>query len=130
MQHLRTELPNDNLPELVDCEIGVKLHDKPRLQRCTAMLAATAPSDPKTLSFQWAYAVERKDYARAKALLERLKQTAISPQALRKMEEATSLARPWWKRALVSWWTVVVVFVIAVFAATRLRRHLQPATAK
>jgi len=133
VQQLRTATPHSNTGDVVECEVGLKLHDKQRLQRCTANLVASAPSDPKTLSFQWAYSVERGDYAGAKALLERLKQTAISPKALQKMEEATSLARPWWKRALRSWWALSVLVLIVLAAAITLmsRRHQQqPATAK
>ncbi len=131
VQHLQTSMPNDSLADIVDCEVGVKVHDKPRLQRCTAKLQVSAPTDTKTVTFQWAYAVERGDYAEAKSLLERMKQTAISPIAIERMEQATSLARPLWKRTLTSRWALIALaLLVGVFGATVLKRRHQPAIAK
>ena len=133
VQQLRTEAPNGGVADLVECEVGVKLHDQVRLKRCTANLEVLGPNDPKTLSFKWAYAVERRDYAQAKSLLEQLRQTAISKKTLNSMEAATSLALPIWRRALTHSWLLAgfgtALVALALFFLAR-RQYQQPIAAK
>ena len=97
---LRSASPPSPAADVVECEVGAKLHDKIRLKRCTANLAARNPVDAVTLSFQWAYAVERGDYNDAKSLLTQLRQTTGNSSAIKRMEDATASALPFWKRPL------------------------------
>jgi hypothetical protein len=130
---LRSASPPSPAADLVECEVGVKLHDKTRLQRCTANLAARNPVDAVTLSFQWAYAVERGDYNGAKSLITQLRQTTANASVIKRMEDATALALPLWKRALR--WPFALVVVGGLALATLLtifgRRFVrQPIIAK
>ncbi len=131
IQHLRSALPESALADIVDCEVGARIHDQQRLLRCTTKLTAIAPSDPKTLTFQWAYAVDRGDYYGAKALLARLKQTPLGPSTIERMEQTTLSARPLWRRVLSNWWSlgVLALFLIAL-GALRLKWQRRPATAR
>ena len=134
VKQLRAEEPKGGVADLVECEVGVKLHDQVRLQRCTANLAVLGPTDPKTLSFEWAYAVERGDYNQARSLIEQLRQTTISQRALKRMEDATRLALPLWKRALTNTWLLVVgvggIIVALAFTFLGKRQPQQTVAAK
>jgi tetratricopeptide (TPR) repeat protein len=131
IQHLEKKLPQSTVPYEIECQLGLRLQDRARLQHCTDRLGALAPEDPKTLSLQWAYALQRKDYGSARELLDRAKTAAISPEDLHRMQEATRTAEPLWRRSLTSpWvWSATALGLLGAAAFGRLgRRRMTAAT--
>ncbi len=130
VKHLRQNLPNSSAADEIECELGLKVKDSARLRRCTQNLATRLPNDQKTLTYQWAFAVMRKDYPAASQLLARLKKTNAKPEVIRKMVEITQTAQPWWRRALHNWWALVVSLLVILafgFAITKVKRTRQSA---
>jgi hypothetical protein len=81
------------LPALLRCEVGVRFEDTAALEGCTAELAKAAPDDPKTISFQWALALAKRDASGARGLIGRAKQAGVSTSGLDVMERATKQMR-------------------------------------
>jgi hypothetical protein len=79
------------------CRIALALHDVPALESCTSALAKVAATDGTTLSYQWALAIERHDFAGAQQLVTRASKAGIAPEALAKMTEATAGQRRQWR---------------------------------
>jgi tetratricopeptide (TPR) repeat protein len=122
--HLQAEASTRRLASELQCEVGARLEDTTRLEACTVTLAATAPDDPKTLSFQWALALARKDFAQARTVIAHARKTEMPPQGIQQMEAATLAAEPMWSKSLRDWRlpaavSVVMVAGIFIFAARR-----------
>jgi len=106
----------------LQCELGVRLADEPRLSACTAGLAENAPDDPKTVAFQWALALQRGDSAGAARLVDRAKHAGIEPAGVAAMERATTSAarsasgKPARSRG---WWAIGAVALIVGGVAGR-----------
>ena len=134
VKHLRQSLPDSSVADEIECELGLKVKDRLRVQRCTQNLAARWPNNQETLTYQWAFAVMRNDHSAASQLLEKLKKTNPKPEVIRNMVEMTAqTAQPWWRRALSNWWAAaLLVLVILTFgyAITRLKRTRHSAQAK
>lgn len=88
---------------VVECRLGIKLEDQARLERCTKVLAQHSPQDPRTLTFQWSYALMRKDYGQAKQLLAAMAKTDMNPQALAQARETTATQSALWRRPFTDW---------------------------
>lgn len=74
----------------VECELAMHTADVPMLQRCSGELAALAPDDPKTISFQWAAAMREENAAEAQRLVKRARIVGMKPAGLNRMERATT----------------------------------------
>ena len=77
----------------VRCKVGLALHDVKTLEACTTALAAVAAADSTTLSYQWALAVERRDFSGAEALVARARQAGLAAEAVTQMEVTTKAER-------------------------------------
>lgn len=116
VKHLReTEQPA--AAAVIECRTGVKLEDRVRLERCTQVLGKTSAQDPRTLTFQWSYALLRKDYGEAKRLLGLMEKTNMNPQALAQARDATDQASAWWRRPLTDWRYAVVAIATLLLGA-------------
>jgi hypothetical protein len=87
--HLQKEAQLGAVPTMLRCEVDLRFKDLPAFEACTAELAKLAPDDPKTVSLQWALAVEKHDRGTAMSLLERARGLGVNAAALAKMEEGT-----------------------------------------
>ncbi len=87
--HLANEAQLGAAPTVLRCEVALRFKDWPALEACTGELARVAPSDPKTVSLQWALALERNDRAEALRLIDKAKVTGMSAAAVAKMEAGT-----------------------------------------
>jgi hypothetical protein len=76
-------------PAYVHCQVALALEDKAGLKTCTAALHTVAPNDPRTISFEWALAIQNRDHAGADALIERAKKAGVSPEGIATMERTT-----------------------------------------
>ena len=81
--------------------MALRFKDTPALEACTAELARKAPRDPKTVSLQWALALQRHDRGAALGLIDRARQAGMSPDGLAKMERATRAMTLRWFGKLV-----------------------------
>ena len=87
--HLRHEAQLGALPTMLRCEVDLRFKDFPALEACTAELAKMAPQDPKTISLQWAVAVQKQDRGEALALIARARSAGMNSDGLARMERAT-----------------------------------------
>jgi tetratricopeptide (TPR) repeat protein len=103
IDHLREDESTRQLATDLQCEVGARIEDTQRLEECAAALAAVAPDDARTISYQWALALNRKDFAQARDVIAHAKNTAMPPQGIQHMEEVTRAAEPMWRKALRDW---------------------------
>ena len=89
IKHLEQETNGDTASTTLRCEMDLRFKDIPALEDCTARLARQAPNDPKTISLQWALAVEKRDRGAAMTLLDRARSLGVNATALAKMQEGT-----------------------------------------
>jgi hypothetical protein len=75
--------------EKLRCELALHENDLPALGVCSAKLAVAAPNDPKTISYEWALALDRRDAPAARRLVERARRTGVHRDVVAKMQEAT-----------------------------------------
>jgi hypothetical protein len=89
LTHLAGEAQLGALPTMFRCEVALRFQDLPALAACTDTLGRTAPNDPKTVSFQWALALQRHDREAAVQLLDRARELGVGQDGVAKMERAT-----------------------------------------
>jgi hypothetical protein len=87
--HLDGEAQLGALPTMFRCEVALRFADTAALAACTDTLSRTAPNDPKTVSFQWALALQRHDRSRALQLLDRARAMGMGKDGVARMERAT-----------------------------------------
>ena len=87
--HLAHEADLGALPTMLSCDVALRFNDRPALESCTAESARKAPKDPKTISLQWALAVQNHDRGAALGLIDRAREVGMSPDGLAMMERAT-----------------------------------------
>jgi hypothetical protein len=105
---------------MLRCEVDLRFKDFAALETCTKELAAKAPQDPRTISLQWALAVERSNRADALALIDRARSAGMNDAGIAQMERAT--------RAMTLRRIGLLVVILAgmaggVFAFVRFRRE-------
>jgi tetratricopeptide (TPR) repeat protein len=103
IQHLRDDANGKDAADELECQLAVRLEDIDRLQRCTTTLAARAPNDAKTLSYQWALAMKRGNVREAEALLERARSTEMQPEGLEQMERGIASFQAARRRKMYTW---------------------------
>jgi hypothetical protein len=106
----------------LQCELAQRVRDTAMLEECTASLSAVAASDPKTIAFEWALAMDRREHSRAAELIERARRAGLAPQMLRDMELATSAVSPGWRQLAGDVRLMLLAFLVA--GALLLRRSL------
>ena len=87
VEHLRAQMPNETLADEIKCDVGLKLQDNNRMKECTDGLAAKAPDNTKTLTYEWAYALQRGDSPAAQRVIDKAKRLAIPPAVIRNLEQ-------------------------------------------
>ncbi len=131
--HLQTVEGGPDLAQSIECELGVRNEDLKRLQQCSIALQKKEPTSARSLTFQFAYALARKDEAAAKRLVEASRKAGLPPAAIQKMEASLAIVRPAWRRWLGTWQLVAAAAALAlavgalIFLVTR--RRLRPQTA-
>ena len=119
IKHLREERKDDVVPTMLGCEVALRFKDIPALESCTAELAKKAPNDPKTVSLQWALAVEKRDRTTALSLLDRARGLGLSAAALAKMEAGTQAIR----RRQLQRLALLTIAAVLVLAGLRVGRR-------
>ena len=132
--HLRNQMPNDTMADEIACDVGVTLRDNRRMKEGTERLAASAPDNTKTITYQWAYALQRGDFAAARRLIERARRIPLDPGVIHNLEDGLSRysysgISGWLRRPGVQ----LGISVLALFAALMIlgsRFKRQPAAAR
>jgi len=88
--HLKAEKV-DFLPvNYLACDLGVRLEDERRLESCTKDLAAKAPDDPRTITYQWTLATLRRDWSATQRAIEHAERAKLPPRSIALMRSATT----------------------------------------
>lgn len=107
--HLKDDASTRSAALDIQCTLGVRLADRVRLEQCAPQLSQMAPDSPKTTFFEWALAIQKKDYAAAERLTKKARAAAKSGQAsldkeqLALMDQATFEALPVWRKGFRDW---------------------------
>ncbi|HVU50050.1 MAG TPA: hypothetical protein VHL80_05160 [Polyangia bacterium] len=105
--------------QLLRCKVAVAVHDVEALESCTAALVKASATDSTTISFQYALALERSDFAGAKKAIASARQAGFTDDSLSKMEgTVVSLRRQWWVH-LGLWIAGIGLALLALRAGAR-----------
>ena len=113
--HLRDDKETRIAGLHLQCELGTRLADAATLEECTTALAALAPRDPKTLSFQWALALQKGDEPGARALIRRAQESGMTAEAVAVMKDRTAAVFPGVLRHFADW-RFLLPFAVALAA--------------
>jgi tetratricopeptide (TPR) repeat protein len=129
--HLKETDAGKDAAYQLECELGVRVSDVEKLKECTTALAVTAPSDPKTISFEWALAMQQSKFGRARQLLAEARAAGTKEEYLRNMETAVDVGdreqRKW--LAVGAAGSLVLIVGLIYGFVTFTRRRGFPATA-
>jgi tetratricopeptide (TPR) repeat protein len=95
----------------LECQIGAKTSNVLQLRECTAVLAAQAPDDPKTVTYLWALAVAEGRFDDARKLGAQARAAGVSDDAVVAMGRATASNQARHR------WSVVALFAAVIFVA-------------
>jgi tetratricopeptide (TPR) repeat protein len=129
LDHLSKEPRAALTAERVRCNVAVHERDIPALSDCVAKLAAAEPSDGRTISFQWALALETGHAIAAERLLRAATRAGVDADSLGRMREATraltrkTLARAGRGAALGAGASLVLLVVYVGLRRGRARRN-------
>jgi hypothetical protein len=122
ISHLRHAQGGRLAAEQLQCELGLRVNDISMLEECTAGLNAIAAGDPKSIAYDWALAMQKRELGRAAQLIDRARLAGLAPQALRDMELATSAVSPSWRQLVTDVRLLLLAFLVG--GALLLRRSL------
>jgi tetratricopeptide (TPR) repeat protein len=131
LQHLREDPVGRDIVDDLDCQLAVRLEDVSRLEACTAALAAKAPNDPRTISFEWALALKHGNAREAAALIERARSTAMKPEGIDQMIQGLDTFESNRRHSLYAWTFGAIALLLGVGGALvfATRRRATPVSA-
>ncbi len=131
IQHMDETEAGRSVGNDLECELALHTSNVPKLQECASALAATAPDDPKTISYQWALAVRQRDFRLARQLLDRARTAGVQSVSLESMQQATEAGatKQRWGFVMIAAGLLVLVGAAAWGARYLTRRRGVPAPA-
>jgi hypothetical protein len=93
IEHLRKDPATAGAADDVQCQLGARVADLRLLEGCVAGLSQTAPRDARTITYQWALALEKRDLERADQLLGQARAAGVNPATVARMEAAVAARR-------------------------------------
>ncbi len=127
--HMQKDPAGRAVVDEVECEIAVRTSNRSQLEECTEKLAASAPQDPKTISYEWALAMLRGKLDDASQLLDEAKTLGFQPAGLARMESALSEAQAGRHRSrvvLLSIAGALLLAAAATAATAAIRKRANP----
>jgi hypothetical protein len=106
---------------VLHCEVALRFHDTPALEKCASALGSLAPNDAKTVSFQWALAVDKHDRATALQLIDRAKTVGVGEAGLATMTRTTEAMH---QRRTMLWALIAVGAVVLALVGVGVSRRL------
>jgi tetratricopeptide (TPR) repeat protein len=76
----------------IECQLGVRLGEAARLERCTKELLTLDPESTNNIGYQWSLAMLKRDTAGARRLIDRAKQAGLDVTGLETMTRAARMA--------------------------------------
>ncbi len=123
-KHLAADSGAGTAGAYVMCQAAMALHDRDALEGCTATLRRSAPQDPRTISAEWALAMERGDHDDARRLMTRARTAGVPAKGLAAMETATrSIGPVRLFRVATCWLLEAAIFLLALSGG---RQRFQP----
>jgi hypothetical protein len=89
LDHLGKEVQVGTQLSLLRCDVALRFNDTKALEACTAELAQSAPKDPRTVSFQWALALQKHQRWTALKMIDRARSVGMSAEGIARMEVGT-----------------------------------------
>lgn len=126
IDHLAKEAPLGAVTARLRCEVALRFNNTKALEACTAELAKLAPKDPKTVSFQWALALQKHDRTTALQLIDQARGVGMSTEAIDRMEAGTQqMSRRFrMKMGFIAIGAVLALFLL-VYGFQRLQHRRQ-----
>ena len=121
IDHLAKESKVGAVPSILHCQVALRFNDFATLESCTNELAVKAPKDPRTISLQWALALEKHNRSEALALIDRARTAGMNSEGIAQMERATR-AMSGRRIGLLGGLAAAVVGALIMFVFVRLRR--------
>jgi len=90
LSHMREDPGGLDFVDELECEVGTRTSNVAQLKECTANLAARNPDDPKTISYEWALAIQEGNFSRAEQLIERARERGMASDSLDNMRHETA----------------------------------------
>lgn len=100
IKHMKENPDARNAADDLECEVGVRTSNVVQLRECTAALAARAPDDPKTVTYEWALAIQEGRFDQARKLIERAGSLGVPIDAMK--QTTVSSEKRYWLRLLVA----------------------------
>jgi tetratricopeptide (TPR) repeat protein len=88
VQHMKDDPHGQSAVDEIECQIGVRTSNVAQLRECTAALAAKAPDAPKTVTYQWALAIQEGKFAEADRLVARAGTLGVPVEAMKQTTAA------------------------------------------
>ncbi|HEX2730058.1 MAG TPA: hypothetical protein VHM70_00580 [Polyangiaceae bacterium] len=106
------------------CQLASRLEDAKRLQQCTKVLNAQAPSDPLTISYDWALAVAQGDSDAAEREVQRAERAGLPAASIERMKSTAPTLIAQHRSPLARWgWVGVGAALLLVIAVSLLFRR-------
>lgn len=116
------QAPDDPYVHLANCDLGMQLDNRYRLDGCTARLRELAPDDAPTWLYSGVGYAARGDWDDAITALERAKSLGMPAKAIDPLLERVREAQPWYERwgyallrVFAGWAVASVVLILAGF---------------
>jgi hypothetical protein len=90
LAHMRADPGGRDAVDELECEVGLRTSNVAQLRECTAGLAARSPDDIKTITYQWALALQEGKFAEAEQLIDRARERGLGVDHLDNMRQATA----------------------------------------
>jgi len=123
VEHMKTDPGAASVVDEVECKVGTRTSNVAQLRECTAALAARDPAGIKTITYQWALAIQEGRVHDAEGLLERAKGAGIPVEEMTRTTEATR-SRQKRQLALVLLGALIVVGAVVAGGRALRGRHI------
>jgi hypothetical protein len=89
VEHMKGDPTASAFADEVECKVGTRTSNGAQLRDCTAGLAARDPDGPKTLTYEWALAIQEGRVGDAERLVERAKVAGVPVEGMARATAAT-----------------------------------------
>lgn len=121
--HLKTQADSTKDSEIkaaafdLECDLAKRIADNALLSKCAAGLAQLNPNTARSISLQWAVAMNKNDRIAAQRMVARAQEQKMSPEVVQMMRQGTDRLVPAWRRALSDWRVLMIALVIGLSGA-------------
>jgi hypothetical protein len=92
--HLKRDPGTASAADEMHCQLATRIQDTTLLETCVAGLTAAAPRHLTTISYRWALALEKRDFAAASHLVSMARAAGLDAAGVERMQRAVS-ERQW-----------------------------------